>query len=343
VQFTPTHAFLAAKGYDMSSLSFKDYLASGFKGDVMLFDYDDNFKKGWHFSSGKTKEIHLYNKLAAANRTRQTVQNSKTGEGNHSTPATNQTSEIGPPDNCNGIPFEPNCVYTIHVEYEYTCSGGWNPEEGFNPDYCHILQYTVVGCELQYCNPTGGNAYEECLNAGNTQEECMCTVYGIGCDSGGGGEEEDEEACNQFNTNAEAFIANNSEHVTSAMPVSPSFKDTTVKWVVTRAYNGYWQVVAYTQMRYNGYLNNNVYFTDVQQFQTVSTQLEELLDDAWFKANWTQGEITNQVYNNNTAHPEGITTVKGTAQVKYKKKPNFICHVLEYTKNVSNGRGFEFW
>jgi hypothetical protein len=209
VQFTPTHTFLAAKGYDMSSLSFNNYVAQGFKGDVMLFDYDDNFKKGYHFSSGKTKEIHLYNKIAQANRVRHTG-------------VANRTEDSGPL--CDNIPIEPNCYYTVHTEYEYACSGGWNPQEGFNPDYCNITQIISVTCELQYCDPVGGNVYEECLNAGNTQEQCMCTVYGIGCD-GGGGEEEPPCTPESAQTICDEIAANTHDY-DGALRISTSVPET---------------------------------------------------------------------------------------------------------------------
>jgi hypothetical protein len=92
----------------------------------------------------------------------------------------------------NAIQIEPNCYYTIHTVFDYQCSGGWNVNEGFNPDYCQITQIVSVECELQYCEDPGVDLIQECMNNGYTQAECMCQVYGLGCENLGG--EEDDEA-----------------------------------------------------------------------------------------------------------------------------------------------------
>jgi hypothetical protein len=166
LQFTPTYNYLANKHFDISATSFKDY-ATSFKGDVMVFDYNNNLQKGWHLSNGKPKSIELYTKLRPQGNARQSSSNL-----------------------CdNAIQIEPNCYYTIHTVFDYQCSGGWNVNEGFNPDYCQITQIVSVECELQYCEDPGVDLIQECMNNGYTQAECMCQVYGVGCESIGGDDE----------------------------------------------------------------------------------------------------------------------------------------------------------
>lgn len=164
IQFTPTLNYLKSKNFDLSNLSFKDYTKE-FKGDFMIFDFDNNFKKGYHFANDGIKIIKLQTKFLNKNNTANVPQLDVT-----------TVSSSGLCDNL--IEIDPNCVYTTHTTYQIICTGGWNPDEGFNPNYCYI-EIIYIDCELQYCDNT--NDFENCINQGNTQEQCLCTLYGIGC------------------------------------------------------------------------------------------------------------------------------------------------------------------
>jgi hypothetical protein len=176
---------LQSKNFNLSNLSFKDY-AKEFKGDFMMFDFDNNFKKGYHFATEGIKNINLKTKFPGRN-------NAQNSSGYDASSATGDLCD-------NGIPIDPDCVYTVHTTFEVICTGGWNPDEGFNPEYC-TLEIVSVYCELEYCNGNTGDL-EACINSGNTPEACSCSLYGVGC----GGEEE-EGSCNM--TQGEAIAALN--------------------------------------------------------------------------------------------------------------------------------------
>lgn len=171
IQFTPTLNYLKSKNFDLSNLSFKDY-TKDFKGDFMIFDFDNNFKKGYHFANDGIKTIKLQTKFLNKNNTANVPLLDVT---------TTSSSDL-----CdNSIELESNCWYIVHTTYETICTGGWNLDEGFNPNYCHI-EIVSISCELAYCDNTID--FENCLNQGNTQEQCLCTLYGIGCGESGGDE-----------------------------------------------------------------------------------------------------------------------------------------------------------
>lgn len=183
IQFTPTLNYLKNKNFDLSNLSFKDYTKE-FKGDFMIFDFDNNFKKGYHFANDGIKTIKL-----------QTIFLNKNNTANVPLLDVTTTSSS---DLCdNSIEIESNCWYNVHITYETICTGGWNLDEGFNPNYCHI-EIVSIYCELAYCDNTID--FENCLNQGNTQEQCLCILYEIGCGESGGDE---NGQCNM--TEAEAL------------------------------------------------------------------------------------------------------------------------------------------
>jgi hypothetical protein len=169
VQFTPTFDYLQSKNFNLSKLSFKDY-QKDFKGDIMLFDFDNNFKNGYHFSNEKLKVIHLKTKFP------------------------NQNVNSRQPFCDNGVTLDPNCHYTIHTVFEIICTNGWNIAEGFHPNYCSIGQIISIECELQYCDPPPNEDQDltDCMASGSTQADCMCSLYGLGCGDDG----DDDETCN---------------------------------------------------------------------------------------------------------------------------------------------------
>lgn len=171
IQFTPTYNYLKSKNFDLSDLSFKDY-TKDFKGDFMMFDFDNNFTKGYHFANEGIKGITLKTKFYDKTSGTQTSNYTASAAGDL---CDNQTE------------IDPNCVYTVHTTYEVVCTNGWNVEEGFNPDYCHLEIVSII-CELAYCNENNP-ALEACMLNGATEAQCACTLYGIGCENGGGGEE----------------------------------------------------------------------------------------------------------------------------------------------------------
>ena len=66
IQFTPTFNYLQSKNFNLSNLSFKDYTKE-FKGDFMMFDFDNNFKRGYHFANDGIKIIKLKTKFPKKN------------------------------------------------------------------------------------------------------------------------------------------------------------------------------------------------------------------------------------------------------------------------------------
>jgi hypothetical protein len=199
IQFTPSFNYLQSKNFNLSNLSFKDYTKE-FKGDFMMFDFDNNFKAGYHFANDGIKTIKLQTKYPK----RVNVKN----DDQPGLAASNSSSSENDGTICdNAIEISPNCMYMVTTEYEIVCSNGWNPNEGFNPDFCRVVIFYVY-CELLYCDPPppSDDPFENCINQGHTEAECVCSLYGIGC---GGGEEEgggEEGSCNMSAAEATAVI-----------------------------------------------------------------------------------------------------------------------------------------
>ncbi len=84
--------------------------------------------------------------------------------------------------------LEPNCNYWVDYEYLIVCTSGWNPEEGFNPNYCNMT-ITIIDVYATDC-PGGGTDLQNCITNGGTPAECACQIYG-------GTDCENEEDCNK--------------------------------------------------------------------------------------------------------------------------------------------------
>jgi hypothetical protein len=307
MQFTPSYQYLSSKRFDISNLSFQNYAAE-FKGDMMMFDYDNNMKKGWHFGNGKPKGIKLRTKFANGNRQR------------------TESSGL-----CDNIPIEPNCYYTVHTVFEYQCSGGWNVNEGFNPDYCQISQIVSIECELEYCEEPGVDLIQECMNQGYTQAECMCQVYALGCENGGG---YDEQACQQAQQECENASAFNSTTAVEDLPTSPTTKDITVKWNIAEHTLGTWRIVANTHFIYNGYYVNNTLHTHISKVETLNSSFEG--SQAIIETTWIEKAKTDVILLNDAPIPKTKSTVTGDIKQKCKNVPHPLCVWLKTYDNVSN-------
>jgi uncharacterized protein YcfL len=285
VQFTPTFDYLQSKNFNLSKLSFKDY-QKDFKGDIMLFDFDNNFKNGYHFSNEKTKIIKLKTKFP------------------------NQNTSNRDLICTNGVTITPGCHYIVHTVYTFSCSNGWSAGEGFNPDYCTIGQVLSADCELQYCDPPNDNGDDQdlinCINSGSTQVQCLCSLYSLGCD-GDDGEEVDEESQNIFNT----YSA--SQEGTS---VSSSSEDLgndnirlTISWNVFESLN--WQIETSYRFTWNKSFGNKTCFDFVKYPSFYS--------GTPFPVEITWTEIINDIpwaTENNTPHPTVWHQVKGTYEAR---------------------------
>jgi hypothetical protein len=296
IQYTPAFNYLQSKNFNLSNLSFKDY-AKDFKGDFMMFDFDNNFKAGYHFANEGIKTIKLKTKFPAKN-------NVKKPDGFDAS----STSSEG----CEDV--QPECVYTVHTTYEVVCVGGWNPSEGYNPDYCHINIVSMY-CELAYCP---GSELEQCINQGNTEEACLCSLYGF-C-GGGGGEQCDpslvspqEEEFNSYKVMANATPVTVDGATSNAGP-NP-ITGTTI-WTVAKGLVANWQIKANTQYSYYHYTIFNVPANTVEQsydlfnYQTVSSYYTG--SNTFITSTWTQTSVQDQILNNKTAYTQGKSVVYGT-------------------------------
>jgi hypothetical protein len=169
MQLVPEYKYLQKNLTAYNQLNFSNY-KKGFVGTFMLYDYNGNFEKGY---------LHAYNGVRALKK---------------GTPPTNDatTQHITNPWMLDGL--DPDCHYIVNYDYFISCSGGWNADEGFNPDYCS-MSITIVSVEFLYCDDDT-DPLAICINNGATSEYCLCTLYNIGCV-----EEEEEEdesaACNK--------------------------------------------------------------------------------------------------------------------------------------------------
>jgi hypothetical protein len=174
IEFIPTFEYLRSKSFNINHLSFKDYQKE-FKGDFRMFNYKDELLKGYRFTGGRTKIIKLREKDQAQKGLKA---RSKNGS----------DIESLDPSFCDNLPqTNPNCTYEVTVAYHIVCTGGWNISEGFNADYCSI-EVELIYCEELVCDdPDAPQDFMlTCLQNGGTEEQCVCQVYGIGCDTGGG-------------------------------------------------------------------------------------------------------------------------------------------------------------
>lgn len=232
IQFTPTFNYLQSKNFNLSNLSFKDYTKE-FKGDFMMFDFDNNFKRGYHFANDGIKIIKLKTKFPKKNNIK-----NPSGEGS-SLISEDACDNISNPD------LDPNCTYIAHITYSITCTGGWNPEEGFNPNYCRLVIESVF-CVLRYCNPPGGGDpdLDACLNQGHTQEECNCNLYGVGCEGGGGGDPDEEQcATDLINLASSAAVSDETISITTvASDLTTRTKN--YEWKILTSLGG-WYIFSY--------------------------------------------------------------------------------------------------
>ena len=163
VQFTPSFNYLKSKNFNLSTLSFQDYMKD-FKGNFMMFDFANNLIVGYQYTNDAVKTLKFNPKSVGNN-----------GEA------------LSTEDGCDDV--DPNCTYQMTTTYEIICDAGYNIDEGFNPNYC-TMRVLDFSCVLIRCDTD--DDLQNCINEGNTMENCLCNLYGI-CDGGGGGDDPPEE------------------------------------------------------------------------------------------------------------------------------------------------------
>jgi hypothetical protein len=206
IEFIPTLEYLKLKKFNINDLSFKDYQKE-FKGSFFMFDYNENLLKGYSYTNKGIRTLK-FNYLG---------ENSGNSESMQSNTNDESTESL-----CDNIPDpDPNCQYEVTTIYEIECNGQWSANEGFNPLYC-TLNVVSITCEVVSCDGTGGpDPMQECLEAGNSAEECLCTVYGMGCGGGGGtGGNGGNNQCEEYEQTAEAFLSAGQGVISGASTVS---------------------------------------------------------------------------------------------------------------------------
>jgi hypothetical protein len=283
-----------------------------------LYDYDNNMKTGWHLGAGKPKGITLHTKLVT--------------DEERAASATNSSGNL-----CdNAIDIQPNCYYNIHTVFEYQCSGGWNVNEGFNPDYCQITQLVSVECELAYCVDPAVDLVQECLDQGYTQAECMCQVYGLGCDQLP--EENQDAAIIEEHNNAKNADFERVFNLDFTCGNSASVLTDHYTWIVAKNLLGMWDVSANSRWAHTVTAGN----INLTEFVVVTTALNTyvvlLLNDVI----WTQGNINNNsINNNNTPNPKGKQIVTGTIRFK-SKIPTQLFGFLDTTESAQGTLNVSF-
>lgn len=276
----------------------------------MMFDFDGNFKVGYHIDSSGKKRIKLN-----LDPITEKISMQEGGVG------ISQASD-GLCDNNIGI--EPGCTYNVSTTYEITCTNRWNPYEGYNPAYCSIV-VVWIECELLYCS--GGGPLDDCIESGSG--DCMCIVYGI-CGSGDGGctvENCDPNAV----SDQEAEFNNYVQHTSSATNINASISSPqtdpiigNVTWTVVSGAIANWRVEAITDFKYyhKRYVNTNpvqyIDEFDLFHFNTFSSYYigsNNLITTTWTQTN-VSSATKDVVFNNNSADCYGIATVIGTLEHK---------------------------
>jgi hypothetical protein len=306
VQFIPTFSYLEDKKFDLSDMDLKNY-RKDFKGSLMMFEYDNKFITGYSFSKNGNKTIKFRDK---------NLVNRKRNETN------NQTA---PQYLCNGQPFDPACNYNIIWGFWFRCSGGWTVEEGYNPSYCIKESEWIESCEKLECSGTGGgNATQECLSNGSTQEQCDCMLYGIGCEGGGGEEECDPSLTSPQEQEFNDYKQMESTEKTLTPPISNPTLPTdpitgTSTWVVVKGLVAGWRVEAVTEFKYHHDRFYTVYGTVEENYnlfhlKTITTNFigyNTFITSTWTHTN-ANAALLDQVFNNNTGSCRGVSNVIGT-------------------------------
>ena len=335
IQFTPSLAYIKAKNYDLSKLTLNNYL-NDFQGDFMMFDFDGNFKMGYHIDSSGRKAIKLNTDLVAEKF------NSKVSK------STISQASDGLCDNNTNI--EPGCTYTVTTTYEITCTNGWNPYEGYNPSYCNMV-VVWIECELSYCN--GDGQLDDCLESGS--DDCMCIVYGI-CGTGNGGctvENCNPSAVSDLELEFNSYVQSTSSPSIIDAPISASQTDPiigTVTWNVVTAAIASWRVEASTDYKYyhTDYTTVDLVRTvdvfNLFHFNTFSSSFigsNSLITSTWTQTNATSA-TKDLVFNNNTTDCYGVATVSGTLEHKMAIPfldcsfcPKMITKVEAHTKQMT--------
>jgi hypothetical protein len=188
VTLVPSPEYAKQYNYDISHISLKK-LPSDFSGYQMIGGWDENEKNILRITAGKPdKKLKI---ITAQTLTRQKV------------------SGNSPAREACDLVWVPNLVWVCVVAPsgddladQERCreQGSWVEQGG--------------SYELQ-CNEEPGDPMENCLATGGNYEDCMCELYGLGCDGGGGGG--DDPPCNVSCQDVDFSLTPESEVISSSV------------------------------------------------------------------------------------------------------------------------------
>jgi hypothetical protein len=332
IQFTPTLKYLQNKNFDISRLSFENY-KKDFNGDFMMFDFENNFKSGYHFVDKLVKKISL-NK-------NKTLSKQKTNTSSSTTEKQNPV-EWGP--SCDNL--QPNCKYTLTAEYEIRSKGGGghNCYESFNPDFCDIV-IIDISCTLEYCDSKLG---DDCVD-GIGSEACICAMFGI-CGSPPPSPSNCDNEAERIRKEFDDYVKMSAQPSTfNSAPsnAGPDPKSGSYTWIVVEALFGSWHIEAKTEFAYYHTTITNVQMQrsevfNIITYKTVATKF--VGSNIVIKTTWAADPPDDKIFNNNSEDAEGIANVSGT--VTHVQNPVAVIlgcppiPILNVTETADNSNHF---
>lgn len=326
VQYTPAIEHLRRSLTVDASINLKNCLTT-FWGNVMIFDMENNFLKGYRISNSGIKSIKLQLPLNS---------NKNSNESNGAISNSNNLCD-------NGISIDPNCTYIVHTTYDIICNGNWSPDEGFNPNYCEMALVSI-DCELLYCNIDG--ALQQCLDAGNTEEACFCNLFGICPVSDCSGVTCDPNLVSPLENDFNNYVQYNMEPSVANLATTSDQNQLvsgTHTWIVIKGgVNNSWRITALIDYKYNKRTYLTTDFQRVNEFdmfyyKTLSTFFEG--SNVKIESTWQHQNVISPnmdiVINNDTKDCYGYTTIIGTVKHEMEISQNVIPGCLFCPKKLS--------
>lgn len=328
VTIVPSPEYAKKYNYDISHIRLSK-LPSDFSGFLMIGGWDESVKNIVRISGGQLNEkIKIYS----------TEEMTK-----HEVPSLNTSVQV-----C-GVEWVPKWVLVCAVvptgdvvDDQRRCEeqGTWVDQGGWE-NVCYDVEDDDNG--------------DPC--AGLTYEECICQVYGLDCDGDddGGGDGSDE--CNQEAIDEVVQEFNEYAKIKSPATVS-HYADASIDggdsivgdftWTVVEGEFANWQIRARTEFKYYNtkYFNINLMryenIFDLFYFKTGNGYY--VGSNSFITSTYTTiAPTTNNVINNNTTNPIGISRVRGTIEhVSNVKIKLPICGdiALRRTDEVDNSCNF---
>lgn len=233
VTLVPTLDFAMQTGYDLSRINLQK-LPPNFSGYQMIGGWDESVKNVIHYIDGKAiRRVKLIKRQTGMQRS----------------PTHSRTNDD--PNSCLQCErWVPKKVWACVI---IPSGDDLADEEACRENGSWVDSQTEGTCEsIPNCpDGDGPDPFTQCLNEGNTPEECMCQLYQLECgddDWDGDGDEIDYSCYNTQENNFQQTIANsstdNSDMSYTSIPVNDVTRNVARSWKCLNGFGG-WSLISH--------------------------------------------------------------------------------------------------